>query len=92
MNKYQKGIIFKMDNDSDEKYLIVGNEEINNNRYILIMPVEDLKNITVDYKKVFMAKVNSDDTLEIEDNSELIEKVVKETVRKEQIRNNSLKN
>jgi hypothetical protein len=92
VNKYQKGIIFKMDNDSDEKYLIVGNEEINNNRYILIMPVEDLKNITVDYKKVFMAKVNSDDTLEIEDNSELIEKVVKETVRKEQIRNNSLKN
>lgn len=92
MNKYQKGIIFKMDNDSDEQYLIVGNEEINNNRYLLIMPVEDLKNITVDYKKVFMAKVNSDDTLEIEDNSELIEKVVKETVRKEQIRNNSLKN
>ena len=91
MNKYQKGIIFKMYDDSDDKYLIVGNEVVDNNRYLLVMPVDDMKNITVDYKKVFMVKVNQDDTLSIEDDADLIEKVVTETVRKEQVRNNNLK-
>lgn len=91
MNKYQKGIVFKMYEDTDDKYLIVGNEVVDNNRYLLVMPVDDMKNITVDYKKVFMVKVNQDDTLSIEDDSDLIEKVVTETVRKEQVRNNNLK-
>lgn len=91
MNKYQKGIIFKMYEDTDDKYLIVGNEVVDNNRYLLVMTVDDMKNITVDYKKVFMVKVNQDDTLSIEDDADLIEKVVTETVRKEQVRNNNLK-
>lgn len=91
IDKYQKGIIFKMYDDSDDKYLIVGNEVVDNNRYLLVMPVDDMKNITVDYKKVFMIKVNNDDTLSIEDDADLIEKVVTETVRKEQVRNNNLK-
>lgn len=91
MNKYQKGIVFKMYEDTDDKYLIVGNEVVDNNRYLLVMPVDDMKNITVDYKKVFMVKVNQDDTLSIEDDADLIEKVVTETVRKEQVRNNNLK-
>lgn len=91
IDKYQKGIIFKMYDDSDDKYLIVGNEVVDNNRYLLVMPVDDMKNITVDYKKVFMVKVNQDDTLSIEDDADLIEKVVTETVRKEQVRNNNLK-
>ena len=91
IDKYQKGIIFKMYDDSDDKYLIVGNEVVDNNRYLLVMPVDDMKNITVDYKKVFMVKVNQDDTLSIEDDDDLIEKVGTETVRKEQVRNNNLK-
>ena len=91
IDKYQKGIVFKMYDDSDDKYLIVGNEVVDNNRYLLVMPVDDMKNITVDYKKVFMVKVNQDDTLSIEDDADLIEKVVTETVRKEQVRNNNLK-
>ena len=91
IDKYQKGIIFIMYDDSDDKYLIVGNEVVDNNRYLLVMPVDDMKNITVDYKKVFMIKVNNDDTLSIEDDADLIEKVVTETVRKEQVRNNNLK-
>lgn len=86
INKYNKGVIFKLDEKDKQLYLILSNIEKDNIQYLLVMPIDNINKIVIDYTKSFLIKVDENDNLEIVDDKEQIRYVVNETIKQDEIR------
>lgn len=87
ISKYDRGIIFRLNESDDQLYLTLNNVKKDNNQYLLVMPVDDLNKLVIDYGKAFLVKVDAEENLTIEDDKELIKYVVEETIKEENLRN-----
>ena len=76
--KYRKGTVFKVYEDSDKMYLIVENTKIEEDLFLLVMPVENVKEIDIELEKLIVFKVTQDEDMSIEKDVEVIEKVLKQ--------------
>ena len=83
INKYNKGIIFKLNENENQLYLILNNIKKDDDQYLLVMPVNDLNKLVIDYGKAFMMKVDNDDNLAIENDKDIIKYVIEETIKGE---------
>lgn len=81
-DKYLKGTVFKLQEDSDRLYLLVEKTMIEDEQFLLVMPVEDIKKIEIDIKKFILLRVTKDDEIIIETNPELIEKILRKVFEK----------
>ena len=90
-SKYLKGTIFKLHEDSDESYLIVSSEQIDEEYFLLVMPVDNIEKIVIDVKKLFLLRVSKDEEITIETDPELTEKVINIVMEKEKRREENLK-
>mgnify|MGYP000045705101 CR=1 FL=1 len=73
---YQKGIVFKLNEKSNDYYLILENVKLDNRQYLLVMPFQDIKNITIDYTKSFVFRVEDDKSLEVEKDINVIDRIL----------------
>lgn len=92
MNKiFQKGMVIKIEEDSDKKYIIIESLEKDDKVYILLTDLDDkidLQNkeeqkIQIDYSKMFMVSCDKE-SLEIEYNhdEEIVRQLVKKSMEK----------
>ena len=91
ISKYNKGVVFKLDESDKQLYLILSNVKKDNVQYILVLPVDDVKKIVIDYTKSFLMKVDENDNLTVEDDRELVSYVVRETIKEEKLRAKNMK-
>ena len=91
ISKYNKGVVFKLDESDKQLYLILSNVKKDNVQYILVLPVDDIKKIVIDYTKSFLMKVDENDNLTVEDDRELVSYVVRETIKEEKLRAKNMK-
>lgn len=75
--KYRNGTVFKVYEDSERMYLIVENTKIEEDLFLLVMPVENIKEIDIELKKLIVFRVTKDEEMSIEKDVEVIEKVLK---------------
>ena len=87
ISKYDRGIIFRLNESDDQLYLTLNNVKKDNNQYLLVMPVDDLNKLVSDYGKAFLVKVDAAENFTIEDDKELIKYVVEDTIKEENLRN-----
>ena len=73
---YQKGIVFKLNEKRNDYYLILENVKLDNRQYLLVMPLQDIKNITIDYTKSFVFRVEDDKSLEVEKDINVIDRIL----------------
>ena len=76
--KYRNGTVFKVYEDSDRMYLIVENTKIEEDLFLLVMPVENIKEIDIELEKLIVFRVTKDEEMSIEKDVEVIEKVLKQ--------------
>ena len=91
ISKYNKGVVFKLDESDKQLYLILSNVKKDNVQYILVLPVDDVNKIVIDYTKSFLMKVDENDNLTVEDDRELVSYVVRETIKEEKLRAKNMK-
>ena len=86
-NRFKKGVIIQLEENSTDKYIIVGNMEIENKVYLLLTEFEGeienntVKEFNIDYSKMFVVCYNlNNNEINYDSNEEIVRKLIRKSL------------
>lgn len=86
-NRFKKGVIIQLEENSTDKYIIVENMEIENKVYLLLTEFEGeienntVKEFNIDYSKMFVVCYNlNNNEINYDSNEEIVRKLIRKSL------------